>query len=206
MKSMFSLAALLALAVSAQAGLLSDTGFDGTLVIHDGGTAVDSVTLGQWYAPGSGGWNQCWDISGGVGLYPNVSFEFNQSLAQMIASPGVGSYGVTFDLNVVSSGQIYLFAAGMNSGQAIGEGLMHYYTNATWVSEFNGGGAGADPTSGWETFTYTLNITQATDYLVIGINAADGANLQVDNVDVTPEPASMSLLGLGALALIRRRR
>ncbi|MCG3126232.1 MAG: hypothetical protein CHACPFDD_01062 [Phycisphaerae bacterium] len=29
---------------------------------------------------------------------------------------------------------------------------------------------------------------------------------QVDNVSVTPEPASMGLLGLGALALIRRRR
>jgi hypothetical protein len=31
-------------------------------------------------------------------------------------------------------------------------------------------------------------------------------NLQIDNVIVTPEPATMSMVGLGALALLRRRR
>ncbi len=208
MKNVFAaLLVIVALTGIASAqNLLTDSTMDGSLTVKDAGDAVETYPMGEWLAPGSGGWNQCWDISGGVALYPKASNKYNQTIYQLIAGPGVGSYDVSYDLDVVQSGQIYLYAAGLNTGDIIGEGLSGNLSNAQWVTEFNGGGAGAMPTGGWADFDYTLNITQDTDYVLIGVNAAWDADVQVDNVTMTPEPASMSLLALGGLAMLRRRK
>ena len=79
------------------------------------------------------------------------------------------------------------------------------------------------PTNNW---TGTINLAAVTDYLadpreagVIGLTGFDvkvwtnqttGGHRQLDalsiNVDTIPEPATMILLGIGSLALLRRRR
>lgn len=56
----------------------------------------------------------------------------------------------------------------------------------------------------------TIDATQAanTSHVIVNIRwkAKDNAYYGVDNIVVTPEPATLSLLGLGGLALVRRRR
>jgi hypothetical protein len=207
-----ALAALLVIValtgIASAQNLLTDSTMDGSLTVKNAGGAVETYPLGEWIAPGEAGWNQCWDMAGGVALYPKGGNEYNQTLYQLIAGPGVGSYDVSYDLDVVQPGQIYLYAIGLDNGDLIQESLGGYYNNGQgqWITEFNGGGPGAQPTGGWADFDYTLSITQDTDYVLIGVNAAQGADVQVDNVTMTPEPASMSLLALGGLAMLRRRK
>jgi len=75
------------------------------------------------------------------------------------------------------------------------------------VNTYNTAGTGlsfaADPSTGSAAF-YRFNIRTVTDNRPGG----PGSLWYVDNVKVSavPEPASLSVLGLGALALIRRRR
>jgi hypothetical protein len=67
--------------------------------------------------------------------------------------------------------------------------------------------------SGWGETTVNMSAyagqTVQIAFLVHGDNAGDPTNMRIDDVTFTPstpEPASMAVLGLGALTLIRRRK
>jgi len=55
-----------------------------------------------------------------------------------------------------------------------------------------------------ETFTFTADSTTST--LKFYTPDTSGYGPIIDNVVVTPEPASLALVGLGGLALMSRRR
>lgn len=65
---------------------------------------------------------------------------------------------------------------------------------------------------GWTYFTYLFEITPQPDWEVVGLNMSvpTGEYIAVDQLAIDtrciPEPATVLLLGLGGIALLRRRR
>ena len=88
------------------------------------------------------------------------------------------------------------------------------YWDASWVDlgvypYFELYKQSAAPNAWGEWLTYSNNsftTPTGTAHMELKFMAADWTNLHVDNVVVTPEPATMLLLGLGSLALRRRKR
>jgi len=97
--------------------------------------------------------------------------------------------------------------------QAFMNGHTHYYSKhqgdknhvgETW--QFDVGHAGNYPT-GSESMTF-VDVIVEDDQATIDIWRGDGLNdfALADSITVVPEPATMSVLALGALVLLRRRR
>jgi hypothetical protein len=60
----------------------------------------------------------------------------------------------------------------------------------------------------WETQTFDIDLGAGYEYLMVtfGAGANDAYGVAIDNVDIVPEPATLSLLGLGGLMAVARRR
>ena len=52
----------------------------------------------------------------------------------------------------------------------------------------------------------SLNWTTSAQYVVIGLKAGNTATFTIDNITLTPEPTTLTMLGLASLPILLRRR
>ena len=82
-----------------------------------------------------------------------------------------------------------------------------YIFNADGDSVSGGGADFGWTSNAWDTYTFTRTLAADADHAYLGFfPTGPASSIIIDNVSYTPEPMTMSLLGIGGLALLRRRR
>jgi len=75
------------------------------------------------------------------------------------------------------------------------------YLNYAWLPMYTG--TGVD--TGWTSFSGNFTAVAGAAYADVTLNTWGWSTTYVDNVSVTPEPATMVLLGIGGLVALRRK-
>ena len=162
----------------------------------------------------------CLAVLGGLSSFSFGFINVNLSNAYQSASvPGAGSIFVTF------TGTVDILQASYDASNAVleapsnGSNVLNVVLDPAFVTYINGSNAGVDYTG--TLFTAEVASTTQLGNYWLGAGGlsglaeltvmATGASLDAsDNelfgVTVVPEPATLAALGIGAAALIRRRR
>ena len=185
-----------------------------------------STFVGNGYSPTHGSSSiSNWSWSETVAPYPGAVRLLNQGIDGSGAVGGkaasAGTYAVSLEGATSSISQTITLAAGQYQLSLDASYWLPAYTavNPIYASlggvnfSFNSSTAAFSPTLGYSTYTSGL-LTLATggtyELKIAANNPAGGLSgaTAVDNVSLTavPEPSSLALVGLGAVALLRRRR
>ena len=163
--------------------------------------------LGNWTAPGAvSPLSIATDFAGNIGQ--------SMKIQQEAGGTGLYAYNLPGTIPVTPGEQITFSVDYYPTG-----GNGYFNILAKRADDSNIGVLWADGMSGQNAWnTYDLAVKYDGDYnpLIVPAEAtklqfnfwpwAAGATLYIDNFSVTPEPATMIMVGLGGLALIRRRR
>ena len=125
----------------------------------------------------------------------------NDAMTQIFAMPADGT-AMTFSFDFKTDSTMWVDAFYMAEGQSF-DSSWNTPPDHTGFSELQ-----LESTNGVWVNSGLLSMTADAGYDYVGITLWSGNNTFVDNVSVTavPEPATMSVLALGALGLLRRRR
>jgi hypothetical protein len=176
--------------------------------------STDSSTtnaLGNTTAPGGSGSLGSMTVTrvggGNYGFFYSAGEQSNAGFLSALGTVNNGGNGysastVTVEFDYVPP------AAGTYFGLGI---VLNYNSN---FGQFFGGAAVNNGTYFTQDVPITINATGSSNYFQFGFifnsDAPNGSSFTVDNVRVVPEPATLSLLGLGGCGLIgmaiRRRR
>jgi len=207
---------LAVLSTASYGNLISNGGFEANTVYPGptlggdpaDGWAIESITPDVWDNGGVDG-----IAPGTFGYFPHVTAYEGTNWASLAGFSGV-SEAMSATPVALSAGQ-YTFSAALIYDEHNPLG----YVNPAGVDVYLKQGAGAYALAGilaantgpdqWELRSLNIQITTSDTYtFMLAIRAVDPAYVGIDDVQFNPvpEPATMAALGLGAAALIRRRR
>jgi len=210
--AMMVVAAISAVAGGQIATSTFDTDNEGWMVV----TTLNNTVPTIWTAAGGnpGGYAQGQDLDGGAWSF---------SAPGKFLGPVGAAYGHTFSFDIAhydpepnSTGWV-----GISGGSLVEHGLVHPFDSPaaplTWYSHV----ITMDVTGDWwrivdpdvpisvpATAAEILSVLQDLDALIISGEFADGIETDIaglDNVNLAPEPATMSLLVVGSLLALRRK-
>ena len=201
MKKVFVVLAILAIASVAQAELLATWTFAGGAgtVTENATVNADQVVFGDLVRTGLG------QASTVAGQFSSNGWQDGGDVSFLVTlSAGYFISGATLNMNSVQGsntgpGTVQWQLNGSDVGASLVRTLS---TTVSWNASIGAIGTGAN----------TLSIVAVGTASVTGGATASGGSLRINDLtmsgDVTPipEPATMSLLGLGALAMALRRK
>lgn len=178
---------------AAHANLITNGGFESGAL---GNYSVGSTLLPGWTVIGTEGQNVTLQGNGYLGQSTNqldlsgTSDSMGGGVAQTIATVAGQTYNVSFDV--------------YTGGLTYNGGVDFKINGSLFGANLKGDEAGNT------TKNYSFSFTATSTTTVSFQDVTNGLVSHLDNVSVTaapvPEPASMAILGMGALALIRRRK
>lgn len=186
------------------------------VVFATAGTASAQLTLLPNGDFENGGADWSYASGGGTGTFEATGGN-PDGYAAMDAA---GTWGVVFSSEDSDGGPMPLSTIGLTAGEtytfqfdAISAGgggtaiKFESYTGDTEIGAANTGDLAFAATAQWGTYTQSYTIDPAADGIkMVFVSTADGTGYDNAGVLGIPEPASVALLGVGALALVRRRR
>ena len=210
MRSTVASLVVLLLAGSVSAGMLGDEDMEDLSGLGTGGN-YQPGGMDPYYVWRTDTWAPLADngpsLPGVQCATPGVPGWGDLKIVQAIPAPANGT-ALTLDFDYKAQGSFMARAYGGSTGDMwglwAGGGSPGTQIGASYVPAVqNTGGQ-------WASDQYNFTVDADYDYLLIMFRTHGGGDVPgdsaVDNAVLTPEPATMTLLSLGGLALLRRRR
>jgi len=151
-----------------------------------------------------------WTDGGNWGNIPNTQISTADALtgsASFKIDPGTGysDVALTYGLGILPNG-VYHISGYVKGAGALGQIGVDMFA-PDWSAWWWGGGASVSSANAdtWTKFNFDITVGTAAQWNFVVKGFVGSAAFLVDDVAVTPEPATMALLALGGLMLRKRK-